>query len=218
MKRADQRKFHYLYKISRFDGKYYFGIHSTDDLEDGYFGSGTYLWKSLNKHGKEKHFKEILEFFETRRASKDKEKQILTAEMRADIKCMNIAPGGGGGFIDEAHQLKASRAAGKKLNLAFCKGSDLAKERNAKTAATIKYKIVSGELKSWSADNFRGKKHTEEAKAKMKASHAGLQSGPKNSQYGTCWVTNGEPIKIKKKQLDEYLANGYLRGRKYIPQ
>lgn len=34
--RADERKFHYIYKITRFDGKYYIGMHSTDDLDDGY--------------------------------------------------------------------------------------------------------------------------------------------------------------------------------------
>lgn len=38
--------------------------------------------------------------------------------------------------------------------------------------------------------------------------------GTNNSQFGTCWVTNGIPIKIKKEKLNEYLANGYRRGRK----
>lgn len=38
-RRADQRKFHYIYKISRDAGRYYIGMHSTDDINDGYFGS-----------------------------------------------------------------------------------------------------------------------------------------------------------------------------------
>ena len=38
-RRVDQRKYHYIYKITRDDGKYYIGLHSTDDLDDGYLPS-----------------------------------------------------------------------------------------------------------------------------------------------------------------------------------
>lgn len=37
--RSDRRKHHYIYKITRDDGFYYIGMHSTDDLDDGYFGT-----------------------------------------------------------------------------------------------------------------------------------------------------------------------------------
>ncbi len=40
-------------------------------------------------------------------------------------------------------------------------------------------------------------------------------SGEKNSQFGTCWINNGEVAKkIKKEQLDEMLALGWNKGRK----
>jgi len=39
--RGNNNKFYYLYKIvNNINGKYYYGVHSTDDLEDGYAGSG----------------------------------------------------------------------------------------------------------------------------------------------------------------------------------
>lgn len=39
--------------------------------------------------------------------------------------------------------------------------------------------------------------------------------GEKNSQYGTCWVYNeNRNIKIKKEELQEYLNNSYIKGRK----
>lgn len=57
---------------------------------------------------------------------------------------------------------------------------------------------------------------SEETRAKMRSSHKGLQDGEKNSNFGKCWVTDGvKPISIKKEQLDEYLAKGYSKGRKY---
>ena len=53
--------------------------------------------------------------------------------------------------------------------------------------------------------------HTEETKQKMRRPK---NQGEANSQYGTCWVTDGmKPAKIKKEQLNEYLAKGYKRGR-----
>ena len=46
MQRGDKRKYHYIYKVTRDDGKYYIGMHSTNELEDGYFGSGKLITRS----------------------------------------------------------------------------------------------------------------------------------------------------------------------------
>jgi hypothetical protein len=54
---------------------------------------------------------------------------------------------------------------------------------------------------------FRRNK-TEDAKAK--------NVGKDNGQFGTCWVTDGIPVKIKLTELQEYLARGYSRGRKIV--
>lgn len=44
------------------------------------------------------------------------------------------------------------------------------------------------------------------------------QRGNKNSQYGTCWINDGKTNhKIKKEELDEYLLNGWNKGRIVIP-
>jgi len=62
--------------------------------------------------------------------------------------------------------------------------------------------------------DWTGKKHSEASKQKMKISAEGKHIGDKNSQYGTCWITNGqENKKIKKEELDKFIELGYYKGR-----
>ena len=66
-----------------------------------------------------------------------------------------------------------------------------------------------------SAPDWTGKKHKEETKRKIGEKNSILQSGEKNSQYGTMWITNGiENKKIKKEELDKWTSLGYTKGRK----
>ena len=106
MERADKRKFHYIYKITREDGKYYIGLHSTNKLEDGYFGSGQMLWHSIRKYGKEKHTKQILEFLPSRALLKCREAELVDKTTLLDPLCMNLRVGGG---ASAAEMAKSSR-------------------------------------------------------------------------------------------------------------
>jgi hypothetical protein len=73
-------------------------MHSTDDLEDGYVGSGTRLWHSIKKHGRENFKMEILEFCSDRELLKKREAELITEEMLKDPLCMNLRTGGEGGY------------------------------------------------------------------------------------------------------------------------
>lgn len=207
--RAENRKFHYIYKITRNDGsgKYYIGMHSTDDLEDGYFGSGVLLASSIMKHGKEKHLKEILEFLPSRSELKTRERELVNEEIVNDVLCMNLKLGGEGGgkFSSKEHQQKCSSAGGKN-------GGKAALQKINRDPA-VRAKITKTRQKNGSLATFGMLNKTHSTEAKMRMSIAG--SGEKNSQYGSCWVTDGvKPMKIRKEQLEEYLVNGYSRGRK----
>ena len=69
-------------------------------------------------------------------------------------------------------------------------------------------------LGKYNYSTFTNKKHTEEAK-KLMSIKASKRVGNKNSQFGTCWITNNEiNKKIKITQLNEYLNLGWIRGRK----
>lgn len=94
-RKTPNKKFHYIYKITRFDGKYYIGMHSTDDLDDNYFGSGQRLWKSIKYHGKDKHTKDILEFLDSRENLVRRENELVNSDILKDPLCLNLRVGGG---------------------------------------------------------------------------------------------------------------------------
>lgn len=90
--------FHYVYKITnKLDGKVYVGKHSTNDLNDGYFGSGLLLARSMAKYGKENFEKEILEFFDSSQEAFVHEKTIVNEEF-LNSNVYNLKVGGDGGF------------------------------------------------------------------------------------------------------------------------
>ena len=54
-------KYHIIYKTTNLiNGKIYVGMHSTDNLNDGYLGSGWILKQVIKKYGKENFKREVL--------------------------------------------------------------------------------------------------------------------------------------------------------------
>ena len=89
------KKYHYFYKITNnINNKYYYGIHSTSNLDDGYMGSGKRLHYAYKKYGIENFTKEILEYFETREAAAEYESKIVNYDLIHDNNCYNIICGG----------------------------------------------------------------------------------------------------------------------------
>jgi hypothetical protein len=215
MQRANKRNHHYIYKITRDDGRYYIGMHSTDDLYDGYFGSGRRVTRSIKKHGKERHTKQILEYLPSREALKLREKELVNAVLLTDPLCMNIAQGGMS--FDHVNDSRANvygrnglpGFGGENLN------RGLSQEQLKKMWQDHRPTLLAGARIAQRAMVEASK--TPEAKKKRATTYAERRhmQGEKNSQFGTCWVTkNSKSIKIRKDLLDEYLANGYSRGRK----
>jgi len=86
---------HYLYKtICLVNQKYYLGIHSTENINDGYFGSGIALQRAIKKYGKEQFQKEIIAFVATREELLEMEKNIITEKIVKDKKSYNMVIGG----------------------------------------------------------------------------------------------------------------------------
>ena len=59
--------YHFIYKTTNTEnGKFYYGIHSTENLNDGYLGSGLLIRTAISKYGKDNFTREIISFHDTR--------------------------------------------------------------------------------------------------------------------------------------------------------
>ena len=91
----NKNKIHYFYKITNtINGHFYYGIHSTYDIDDNYMGSGTRLRRAYKKYGIENFTKEILKFFNTREECAEYEAEVVTEALVLDNNCYNISCGG----------------------------------------------------------------------------------------------------------------------------
>ena len=99
----DDMKFYGIYKITnKVNGKMYIGKHTTDNLDDGYLGSGVYICNAVKKYGKEAFTKEWLEFAENAEDLNYLERMYVDEEWIARPDTYNLKLGGYGGFTEEA--------------------------------------------------------------------------------------------------------------------
>ena len=204
---------HYIYKTTcNVTGRWYIGMHSTSNLEDGYMGSGKILRYSIRKYGKDNHTKEILEYFNSRKELVLREVEIVNLELISDGLCMNLKEGGsgGGGFWSEEHKLKC-QLAGNKTFVDKIKNNENFK--NVITNTLKENNKKAHENGNCSYNNFKDKKHSNETKQLISEIKRGTGTGETNSQYGTCWITNGiENKKIKKEDFDSYQLDGWIKN------
>jgi hypothetical protein len=207
------KKYHFIYKTTNLlSGKYYYGLHSTDNLEDGYLGSGRRLRYSLNKHGKDNHKREIIEFCNSRKELLIREKDIVTINEIAKEDCINLNVGGtsslghdndtrekmslskkGIKLTDEhryniSESLKGRRVTDKTRNKIreSLLGSTLSDERREKISKTKKL-----QLSDKTNHPFFGKTHSDESKMKMSKAQIGIPKRKLTCPH--CGKVGGEP-------------------------
>jgi hypothetical protein len=90
------KQFHCVYLTTNLiNGKQYVGDHSTDDLNDGYLGSGKYLVKAFFKYGKSNFKKEILEQFNTKEEAFIAQEKYIQQHNTLNPNGYNLSPKGG---------------------------------------------------------------------------------------------------------------------------
>lgn len=206
------KQFYIIYETKNLkNGKTYIGMHETNNLEDGYLGSGKRLKRAIRYYGKEYFTRKILHIFDNKSEMINKEVELVNDEFINRKDTYNLMLGGSGGWYNDDTQLRCSIAGGKALAERLKNDEDLLN----------KYKINGfNKLKElWQDSVFRekalknidwtGRKHSKESKLKMSNAD---RTGSKNSQFGKMWITNG--IENKKIDKNNDIPEGWFPGRK----
>ena len=221
--------YYFIYKTTnKINGKYYIGMHKTDDLEDGYLGSGTYFSRSLEKYGKENFEREILEYCNSDEEMHNAEARYITEDVVNDKKSYNLKLGGLGGwdYVNKNLTVEEMKRRGKHGSIAlkeklkdpeyYEKWHQMMVKVNASQSKRNKASESLKEHWKLHGGAWTGKHHKESTKRKIGEANAKYQRGSGNSQYGTCWISNTlikKSIKIKKEFLFDYISEGWIKKR-----
>lgn len=202
---------HYLYQITnRIDDKIYIGVHSTNNLNDGYFGSGLLLKRSLQKYSRDNFDREIIAFFETREECLAEEAKLVNEAFVLRDDTYNCVIGGGGGSTSLTNGFRAKQHSDdtkKKQSEAskrLWSDAEKLQANNAKISKTVSNQYANGR-----PGTFVGKSHTKEAKDKMSKAAKNRKT---NSQSGTMWITNGSTN--RKIKINDVIPETWYKGRK----
>jgi hypothetical protein len=148
------KKYNIVYKITNLiNNKLYIGIHSTDNLNDRYFGSGRALKNAIKKYGRKNFKKEILFNFKTRDEALKKEAELVTKEVVENRDFYNLISGGKGNVYisEETRQLWSKQRKGRNTPN-MIKGNKELVERKKQNGDFVKIKainIITGEERNY---------------------------------------------------------------------
>lgn len=195
-----EKKYNFVYKTTHKEsGKYYIGVHSTDNIDDGYLGSGTRIKRSVKKYGEDAFDREILRHFDTNVDAYSYEKKLVTLDTLKDTLCMNMDIGGRG----RQSGFKVSKETRRKIGEAS-RGRFFSKEARDKISKVHKGKSKSKEARARMSNSQKGEKNHRYGKGY-------LQKGENNPMYGKVYITNGVQNDIIKKE--DSVPVGWRRGR-----
>ena len=183
-------KYYYIYKIILTQGSlkdsYYYGQHKTNNLDDGYKGSGTIVKKYYKKYP-EGYIKEIIAFYNSQEELDKAEFEIIEPYLN-DERCLNICFGGksGGGHpqTEETKQRISNTVKGRKPNNYGHKWTDEQRQNLSNKLkghpGYTKGKPLSEEHKQNISNSLKGRAHSEEHNNKISEA---LKGKPKSEEH-----------------------------------
>lgn len=160
--------FHFIYKTYSSSGLYYYGRHTTNNINDGYFGSGKWIRSIKDKSTLKR---DIILFCENQEKLLKKEEEYISIHIN-DPKCMNFNENSiGFSSINNPNKLlKGSKVLSDRV-----KG-----EKNGMYGKkhTEEFKEHLRTINSGENGSFYGRKHTDETKEKIRQKKIGKKFSP----------------------------------------
>jgi len=192
--------YYYLYKITNcLNGKIYIGVHQTNNLDDGYFGSGLALHRAIKKYGKENFLKEIIEYFNCEASMFLREKEIVDSNFVKSSNHYNIVEGGHGSFSYINSLPNQGHASGQQIIAAKAAGN--------KHRERMQFDSVYRESHS--------AKNSQSQQARWRAGRSGNTKGSIGS---IVWISNFDLCRsycIPFSLYPAYYEQGWVKGRKF---
>jgi hypothetical protein len=163
-----KHKYYYTYKVQctavGWEDYYYLGQHTTNNLDDGYKGSGKRLHEYYKQYPNDYTFT-ILEFYSNKTELNIAEQKLIGDLWKTDPYCLNLIYGGHGSWavVNKLKRGKPSWNRGKKLS----------EEHKQKVSISLKGKHHSIETKHKISESNKNKQRSEETKKKLSESHKG---------------------------------------------
>jgi group I intron endonuclease len=170
----------YIYEVTNLvNGKTYVGQHITNDLEDGYLGSGKALKAAIKKYGRDNFKKEIL-IFANGPVSLNFIERCLVPLWWAELPTnYNLVEGGGNGarMTAEARKKISAGRKGKKFG-------PMPEAQRLAMSKRMKGKQPEHLVKLVKESHPRiGKRHSDESKKKMALAKIGRKMPPRSKEY-----------------------------------
>ena len=195
---------HFIYKTIHTNGKYYIGRHSTDNVDDGYIGSGR--WPSSIKD-KSSITREIIEYADSEESLILLEQQYLT-EHYGKPNCMNMSNTSTGAPTGDANPMRRQEVADKFRGENHWFNKDPENHRK-KFAGEAHWMNRDPEAKQRYLDNHPNKDGRNAKQAYANGNHIWLKNNPSiwRSEQGIHHWQNGNAPnadgKLNKKLVEE---------------
>lgn len=218
--------YYYLYEIiNKVNSKIYVGVHKTDNLDDGYMGSGKIIRHAIEKYGIDNFDKRIIQIFDNSEDMFAAEAAIVNEEFLLRDDVYNLRKGGTGGFdyinankLNGFCDLDVAKLGREKANsvleekYGFDWRTHIAKNANSKEAQLKRKETIELRGIKFSTAHMQTPEVIEKRKISVKLN--GSHVGEKNSQYGRRWATNGEIV--IRLERGEALPSGFSYGKVLI--
>ena len=185
--------------------KYYIGCHQTDNLDDGYLGSGKHLKRAIKKYGIENFTFEILHILPTKEEMFQLERELVNESVVKDPLSYNLKIGGSGGnpgivgaFTGKTHSVESKEK--QRFASLNQKTSDEKRQKLSKNNWSKKDPVI---FRKHVREINLGKPKTLEQRKKQS-----------ESQIGKKLVNNGIISKwASKDEIENLLTQGWSLGK-----